>query len=197
MRKVSVIIILLFAVMILSNSAIAQDKAYRAFGIGVNVLDIEGIISGAGSTVYLPINLGPGFRLEPLLGFNINSEKYDNDSESSSNDVKLGLGIFPTMRKGNAVIYIGGRLGIAFGSSEYKNPNGDVTSDQSEFSFGLSPVIGGEYYFNPHLSLGGEMGIMFRSTTMTDKAISDFDEDEEDTEINIGTQGMVLIRFYF
>ncbi|MEJ2053532.1 MAG: outer membrane beta-barrel protein [Calditrichaceae bacterium] len=196
MRKVSIFIVMFVVVLMFSTSSFAQNE-YRPFGIGVNVLDLNGIMSGAGATVYLPINLAPGFRLEPLIGLNITSDEYDSGAEYSQTDMILGIGIFPTIRKGNAVIYVGGRVGIGLGSSESKNSNGDKTSDQSDFSFGLGPALGGEYYFNPHLSLGGEVSIMYRHTTMTDKAIFDYEEDQEDTESSIGTQGLVFIRFYF
>ncbi|MBN1409053.1 MAG: outer membrane beta-barrel protein [Calditrichaceae bacterium] len=194
MKKVTLILVLVFAVMVFFNPVTAQEKEYRAFGIGINVLDLTGLNAGSGSTIYFPINVARGFRLEPLLGFNTEATDYDDENnESSYSDFLIGLGIFPTIRKGSAVIYVGGRFGIKFGSGEYTSP-GDVTTEYSDFSFGIGPVLGGEYYFNPHLSLGGEMAIMYSSTV--DKTDYEFG-DEEDTRVNIETQGLVFVRFYF
>ena len=197
MKKVTVFFLFLFLTIIFNNSLSAQDKEYRAFGIGVNVLDLSGVIYGDGATIYLPINLGPAFRLEPFLGFSSISYDWEGDADDSETNMELGLGIFPTIRKGSAVIYVGGRIGMAIGSEEDKDSNGDVWVEYSDFSFGIGPALGGEYYFNPHLSLGGEMSIMFVSMTDKTDYKSQFQDDEEDTITRIATESLIFIRFYF
>lgn len=194
MKKVSVILIILFAVLIVSNSAIAQDKAYRAFGIGVSITDLNGWY---GSAIHIPINLSPGFRLEPFIGFMTAAYDDDGEDDDSETGMQFGLGIYPTIRKGSAVIYIGGRTGIAFFSGEYKDNNGDVYVEESDFTFFIGPVLGGEYYFNPHFSLGGEVGIMLDVTGEEMNYTSEFQPDTEDAYVIIGTQGKLFIRFYF
>ena len=197
MKKLVIILVLLITVLFVFNPAIAQDKEYRAFGIGVNVLDLSGIVYGDGATIYLPINLGPAFRLEPLLGFGTTSYDWEGDADDSETNMQLGLGIYPTIRRGSAVIYIGGRIVMGFGSEEDKDNNGDVYVEYSDFSFGIGPILGGEYYFNPHISLGGEMSIMFASTTTKTDYKNQFQDDEEDKITRIATNSMVFIRFYF
>ena len=189
MKKVSVIIILLFATMIFSSSAIAQDDGYRVFGLGVSVMEY--------GTVYIPINVAPSFRLEPFLGFDFTSYDWDGDADDSRSTVELGIGILPTIRKGSAVIYIGGRIGLAITSGEYKDSGGDVYVESTEASFWIGPVIGGEYYFNPHISLGGEMAISYGSSADETNYTSEFMDDEEDTISGIGTETAIFIRFYF
>jgi len=197
MKKVFGILILLFAVMIFHSSANAQNNGHRIVGIGVNVLDITNIISGQGSTIYIPINVASAFRLEPFLGFNTISYDPEGDADESETNMQLGIGILPTIRRKNAVIYIGGRIGIAFGSEENKDSNGDVYRKNSDFSFGLGPVLGGEYYFNPHISLGGEMAISYRTSTYKTDYTNQFQDDEEDKISGIGTESKIFIRFYF
>lgn len=197
MKRLALILVVFFTVLVFLNPVVAQDKEYRAFGIGVNVLDLGGIVYGDGGTIYLPINLGPAFRLEPMLGFSSTSYDYEGDADDSETSMQLGLGIYPTIRRGSAVIYVGGRIGIAFGSEEDKDNNGDVYVTYSDFSFGIGPILGGEYYFNPYLSLGGEMSIMFSSMTSKTDYDSQFMDDEEDSITRIATNSMVFIRFYF
>jgi hypothetical protein len=191
MKKLALILVVLFTVLFLFNTVFAQEKGYRAFGIGVNVIDY---MSGAGSTIYLPINLGPSFRLEPMLGISNYAEDNDDDSEYSDTDFTIGLGIYPTIRKGDAVIYVGGRLGMIISSSEYTN-SFDNTTKYSDFTFGIGPALGGEYYFSPHFSLGGEMAIMYHATT--DKTEYENGNDIEDTSAGFETQSLVFVRFYF
>jgi len=197
MNKVTLILVLAVAVIVFINPATAQDKDYRTFGIGVNVLDLGGIMYGGGATIYVPINLGPAFRLEPLLGFGTTSYDWEGDADDEETNVVIGLGVYPTIRKGDAVIYIGGRIGLALASEEEKDNNGDVYVEYGDFSFGIGPVLGGEYYFNQYISLGGEMSIMFSSTTSKTDFKSEFQDDEEDSMTRIGTNSMVFIRFYF
>ena len=197
MKKLALILVVIFTVLVFLNPVVAQDKEYRAFGIGVNVLELSGIMYGNGATIYLPINLGPAFRLEPLLGFSSTSYDYEGDADDSETNTVLGLGIYPTIRRGSAVIYIGGRIVMGFGSEEDKDNNGDVYAEYSDFSFGIGPILGGEYYFNPHISLGGEMSIMFASTTNKTDYKDQFRSDEEDKFTRIATNSMIFIRFYF
>ena len=198
MKKLSFILVVLITIIVFLNPAAAQDKEYRAFGIGVVALDLGGALDAAGgATILLPINIGPAFRLEPILGFGSISYDYEGKADDSESSMTIGLGIYPTIRKGSAVIYIGGRLGMAFGSEENKDNNGDVWVEYSDFSFGLGPVLGGEYYFNSHISLGGEMSIMFSSTTLKTDYDNPLADDEEDSVTRIATNSMVIIRFYF
>ncbi len=190
MRKILVTIIVISMLILLSNSVFAQDKAYRVFGLGVNIMDY--------GTVYIPINVASAFRLEPFVGFDFTSyEEFSNENEGSESDMQFGIGILPMIRRGSAVIYIGGRVGIAFYSDEYKNSDGDAIWEYSDFSFGIGPVIGGEYYFNPHISLGGEMSIMFQTFTNERNYTSEFQVDLEGGEVGIGTESAIFIRFYF
>ena len=198
MKKALVLFLVMFILIMFNNPVNAQDNGYRAFGIGVNVLDISGILSGGGSTIYLPINLGPAFRIEPFLGLGTTSYDYkDSDADESYTSFQIGTGIYPTIRKGNAVIYIGGRLGVGFSSDEQKDSNGDVYVEDSDFTFGIGPVVGGEYYFNPHISLGGEASIMYSSTKNKRDYKDEFTPDREETDTYIGTGSMIFFRFYF
>ena len=198
MKKVSVIIILLFTILIFSSTALAQDDGYRVFGIGVNVLDFNGLLAGNGGTIYIPINVAPVFRLEPYLGFNTTSYDYEGDDDESETGIQFGIGISGMIRRGSALIYIGGRIGFVFDSYEEKDMSGDVAYERSSASFGIGPILGGEYYFNPHVSLGGEASIIYRSTTRDVKYPNEpYMDGYETTTSGLGTESMIFIRFYF
>ena len=198
MKKALVILFVMLLLVMFSNPANAQDKEYRAFGLGVNLLDLSGLLSGNGASIYAPINLGPAFRIEPFLGFGTTSYDYkDSEADDSHSGFQFGTGVYPTIRRGNAVIYIGGRIGVYLSSDEYKNSQGDVDEEDSDFTFTIGPIVGGEYYFNPHISLGGEASIMYTHIHRKMDYKNELYTNDEETDTHIGTGSMIFFRFYF
>lgn len=71
MKKTGSVLVLLIIFFILSNFLQAQDKE-RNFGIGVSSSK-EAIWLEDFLIIYMPINISPKFRLEPEIGFLLQS----------------------------------------------------------------------------------------------------------------------------
>ena len=75
---------------------------------------------------------------------------------------KLGLVLFLALATmvSNAQLFVGGSVGLDLGSDKVK-VGSNVTSDLSEFRFGLNPRIG--YYVNDKFAIGAMVNLQVRS----------------------------------
>jgi hypothetical protein len=136
------------------------------------------------STIYVPIDFGDRFRLEPLLRHS--KSKLDiGPSDAKYEAVRLGLGAFGMTALAESVrIYYGGRLSYLDVDSE--NP-GYTYPDLREHGHGyrIAPTFGFEYMFNKYLSLGGEAEWFYE------------DLDLGINERNSGTDTRLILRLRF
>lgn len=115
-------------------------------GIGITPLDAGGL--GPTIEVYLPINVSPELRLEPSAGV------FTNDQRSGGVDssvVTAGLGAFYVQRVAAPTdVYVGGRAKLHRVTVE------SALSTETELSFSLAAVVGGEHFLGTNFSLGAE-----------------------------------------
>jgi hypothetical protein len=199
MRKASLVLLLGIALFLVSNPVYAQKKT-PSFGIGVSMgREVIFIYYQSMFTMsdypsfYMPIRISPGFRIEPEFGLWRYSYSRDGgDRKSTYTVLSLGCGIFPMTNKGKVNIYYGGRLGFLSISESYKNKwDGHIeTDDDSKTDFYIGPVIGGEYLFTDHLSLGGEVQLNYTS-------YGRYNEDVDVSESLISTKTLIFVRWYF
>jgi hypothetical protein len=189
MKRYSLLTAVLAAALIVQMAGIQDAGAQdRTFGLGIGLspltLSEHGIDAGLVSTVsalYVPITVSPGFRLEPEFGIS----RFSGDSggfSGSETQFLFGLGLLGRQQRGDVSIYYGTRpavLRTSFG--------GDL--DGSRTSARISGVFGGEYFFSPHLGIGGEaQGNFF--------IIGDFDDNEDWPDSGLMTNVVLFVRWY-
>ncbi|GAB4375424.1 MAG: hypothetical protein Kow0042_20820 [Calditrichia bacterium] len=179
------------------------NDALAKFGFGITLNNMSELFNylsyneapAPGFTV--PINISPKFRLEPEIGWaNFSARREDGGfrNERSGHTFQLGIGVFPMVKKNKVVIYYGGRVGYISATTEMEDikPYDTFKYDESLSGFYLAPATGGEYYFSPHLSAGGE--IQLKYTSLSGDAKNETKEDLKSS--NFFLRGIVVVRFY-
>ena len=169
-------------------------------GIGVAIIDMQQIfeaqLSDGGffsSTITIPIDVSPSFRLEPELGFGSSTDERTSGSstfEQSSISWKIGVGLFGLKKYDIFTLYYGGRVGYL--TQTLTEEDGTNEDEMGTSGFYLAPAIGGEHYFSDHFSLGGEAQFVYTSVTTEPK-----DGNWEQNLSVINTRVLVFIRFFF
>lgn len=108
------------------------------------------------STVYLPITLSDGFRLEPSVAYY--AEKTEDrgilETRSAWSRWDIALGAFHTTNLREDIrIYHGGRIGY------FETNTGSEIRDESGIK--MAPTLGFEYFFTQGLSIAGEAAIAY------------------------------------
>ena len=162
--------------------------------------------------IYAPIDVTPGFRIEPSIRF-VSSESESQTQSSSfglpittsvkseSDQRELAVGLFGKASLGESVrLYYGARaayidsetkqrIATRFGTSE------DLVEEESSLDgYRISPTLGFEYLINEHFSLGGEAEWFYQ----------DLDSDISLTDVSgtaklksNGTATRLIVRFMF
>jgi hypothetical protein len=175
------------------------------FGVGVSVQSND-------AWIYAPIDVTPGFRIEPSI--RLVSAETESQTQSSSfglpittsvksdtDQYELAVGLFGKTALAESVrLYYGARvayinnetkqrIATSFGTSE------DVTEQDSSLDgYRISPTIGFEYLINEHFSLGGEAEWFYQDLD------SDISQDEVAGTANLksnGTATRLIVRFTF
>jgi hypothetical protein len=161
-------------------------------------------IQSGDPTIYVPIDIGESFRLEPFFRYgNDKSESrvYEPSSPYTVREVReattyqLGLGLFGSAGFNESVrAYFGGRLSYISAEFEYSFDGGSrppftsfpppekIDSD----GFSIEPTIGLEYRFTERFSIAGEVALI----------VSDVDGNAVSTE-SVDTDSNVIVRFRF
>ncbi|MGZ3481689.1 MAG: outer membrane beta-barrel protein [Myxococcaceae bacterium] len=187
-----------------ASPAFAEEEAPPVFGLGVGV-NLGNLFSGgafASSPVglYLPINIGKAFRLEPSVSFwytdkGITISAVNGLLSRSGHEVEAALGAFYLLHPGTPkfTVYLGVRFGAAWVGHDFADNNGTITSvNQNNFFF--TPTVGLEWSVSRNFSVGGEAGPAFRfysdpsSTVGTGLPSSKF---------GTGLQATIFLRLYF
>jgi len=169
-------------------------------GIGVAIIDMQQIfeaqISEGGffsSTITVPIDVSPSFRLEPELGFASSTDERTSGSftfEESTISWKIGVGLFGLKKYDIFTLYYGGRVGYL--TQTLTEDDGTDKDELGSSGFYLAPALGGEHYFSDHFSLGGEAQFVYTSVATEPK-----DGNWEQNLSVINTRVLVFIRFFF
>jgi hypothetical protein len=139
------------------------------------------------STIYVPIDFGEKFRIEPLVRHS--KSKFEAAGyESKSETLQVGAGFFGLMPLAESVrIYYGARLSYLDFEGQSINPLGPFpfVSQVEGDGYRASPTFGFEYAFNKHLSIGGEAEWFYE------------DLDANGTESRSGTETRLILRLRF
>lgn len=164
------------AAITLSTPALAQQGTARPepkIGIGVGLTSSIGVTGSATATpdlgylFFVPINVAPNFRIEPLIGW----ARQDTDATGKDSDFTLGIGAFYVQPLAQQLqLYAGGRLGsrwVSHKDAAYGAPG--TTKDERRDTL-LALAAGAEYLPIPRVALGAEFQIGYVSigdTTVT------------------------------
>jgi hypothetical protein len=176
------------------------------FGLGVSLsseLSSLRVFSEFGEVQILtqPLNLanfsmiikGNFFRFEPSLGYFTISSDYSNDGytyERSSSNIRLGAVLaFNNDPIESVDFYYGIDFGVIISSYSFTSNVSDQSTDDSKTDFFIGPAVGGEYMFNKHFSLGGEINLNYIS-------IGHYDSEGESSSWAISTRGLIFLRWY-
>jgi len=175
------------------------------FGVGVSVQSND-------AWIYAPIDVTPGFRIEPSI--RLVSAETESQTQSSSfglpittsvksdtDQYELAVGLFGKTALAESVrLYYGARvayinnetkqrIATSFGTSE------DVTEQDSSLDgYRISPTLGFEYLINEHFSLGGEAEWFYQDL---DSDISQSDVAGTANLKSNGTATRLIVRFTF
>ena len=147
---------LLFALVAVLTAATASAAEGAQIGVGVAV-------NGPANRITVPINVTPGFRVEPFVGIHRLKETDNTGAvETSRAETNVAVGasaLFIVPAAQNVELLGGGRLTI--NSESVKTDNGTTTTTESGIGFGLAAVGGAEYYLSPRFALGVEAEVGF------------------------------------
>lgn len=145
------------------------------FGLGVSV-------KSGDTTLYFPIGVSPGFLIEPSLNYTHSDAGQIGGAQNETTSLGASVGLFGLKTTDHSVrLYYGARLGYVEAKQEFSFP-GVPTQSRDQDGYRIAPLIGFEYLFNDHLSLGGEGGYYY----------SELDDDAGD-----GTFSNVILRYRF
>lgn len=153
------------------------------FGIGftANYSDQE---------LYFPIKLTNHFRTEISVGFSTAEQKTDS-TKIEADIVAAGIGLFLTHNvHERTLLYYGCRLKYLYQNADREYSDGSHRTEQQK-GYGIAPTLGFEYFITENISLGGEAEFYYQYLDGEDE--DDLDVDETYT----GTDGRIVIRYYF
>ena len=216
MKKQSFILIFISFMTLLNSFSYSQDSSKSSinWGIGISspifyTSSYQYILPPAQNTsISIPIFISIKFKLEPFLSFS----DYQNESkiepsiiipdqyESRYKYFTFGIGIFYSWPIKKTYIHFGGKLGYIKSRDEEKfEGSGFLTHTENKGKgYLFSPIIGGEYFFTNHFSLGGEANFEW-------SAVDSDGEDRDNSNVRkssstakrFSTAGIVHIRVYF
>lgn len=147
--KVRVLAVMaLICVLVLPTAAVAQDYG-DGFGVG-------GVFLPSGNNVVLgKMRLGDAMALEASVGLSTFS-----DDDVSTTDLSFGAGVLFHANAGEKLQpYWGGRFEILHASIDYDEDFQGQGGDYDDTKFGITGVLGAEYFISKRLSFEGEVGV--------------------------------------
>jgi Outer membrane protein beta-barrel domain len=202
MRKILFLMFTLFAV----NVYAQQDSiVYETqFGVGVT-FGKEYSLTNNSQVIYYPISItniyftidiSPVLRIEPEFGIFRTHSEYDQQSditfETTSYNIRYGVGIFYKQNYEDTKILIGGRIGTIHNrsSSEFSSNFGDDKDESTSDDFYLGFATGGEYMLSDHISIGGEAQLNYI-------ILGSENNNDDYYQSILATRTLVILRFYY
>lgn len=204
MEALKYILSSIILLVVLSGKLLAQDETSspKNFSLGLGI-DIETIYNHSIISDYyfdpsasfaLTVDLFNLVRLEPEIGYNKQDHYniYDNLQYRSSG-ISTGVGGYWLFHLNNVTPYVG----VRFSTYKYdyiRELPSTSTYEQYVKQSNLGPILGVEYRFTKHFSLGADIGYYWfkRSNRQVDD-----DSDETYTEKGNFTGSRLRFRFFF
>ena len=158
--------------------------------------------------LFVPLNLGSHFRLEPQIGWRTTSfQEVASDPTAPANSVSgssrvllLGVGLLGTRRPGDGatILYYGPRIGLAWTRDNLTDGSSASSLTETQSDWYANVVVGGEHLFS-HLSIGGEVGLGYLHSGTphwTQAGPATFTASDAKGHA-LGTNATALVRWYF
>ena len=189
-------------------TATSQEYSPKAgVGMAFTIASPAGQLAGS-LNLFVPLNLGSHFRLEPQVGWHTSSfQEVASDPTSPTNGVSgssrvllLGVGFLGTQRPGDGttILYYGPRIGLAWTHANLTDGSSSSSLTETQSNWYASVVVGGEHLF-ARLSIGGEVGLGYLhngTPHWTQSGPATFTA--ADTKGHaLGTNATALVRWYF
>lgn len=190
MRKLSVAL----GLALCSGSVLAADV-----GVGISARSDDGF-------VYVPINIGKSFRIEPSIRYVSSEQTYTqtfSEDTTQTDQWEVGVGVFGLRQVTDAAhIYYGARLAYVDVQSESVDEGSyylPLYSKTEQDGYRIGPTLGFEYIFGQHFSVGGEASYTFlkldgESTARIGNSSPSVLEIDQKTN---GTQTRLIFRYMF
>lgn len=202
---------LLAAGLLLTLPFFAQEKPENikprigGFGMKFSVLGADDIGFSpsnliGGKTFFASFNPSKNFRIEPEFAYSKSTSPSNNGlnnlGDLTTKGMKLGGSLFGMFQRGHVNIYAGPNISVTRIVSKqekfsYANPQYphyekvEVTSK----AVNIGMILGAEYFFNRHFSLGTELGLVSFKYTPDISASSEYK--------SFFTSGNITMRAYF
>jgi len=186
----------------MSSTAFAETRTVKKKP-GLRKAGIGTALSAGGNfapvAIFIPINLGKTFRLEPEIGFtmtNINgvNEVSGEKTNNSTQSFRLGVGAFFLQKLGATTrLYVGPRVSAVMMTIEDDDGSGN-TNPISYTHMNLGASLGAEHFLTMRFSLGAEA--QANVTILGEGEPDDGDSLGDDGTI-ISTNTLFMARFYF
>lgn len=174
------------------------------FGIGMSlnpaalvIFDEDQLAAFPGFNNFsIPIKTGERTYIEPEFGVfrtSVSTSGGGFSGDASFTNIRVGVGVLMEMQpRGDLRPYIGPRVGINRISS--KTSGGGFEESSKQTNWFVSGVLGAQYFFSPHFSLGGEVQL---TRTSIGNPTTEPPSTSEDKQSFITTQSLLLLRWYF
>lgn len=153
----------------------------------------------------VPIQVNQRLTVEPEFGVfhsSASSSGSGSSSSSRSTNLRVGVGLLTSMaERGGLRPYFGPRVGVVRSSSSSHSTfsgggSSDLTSKQN--SWYASGVVGAQYFFSRHFSLGGEAQLTYLHLGQPEETGAGGPSPSVERHQSIlGTAGVVMVRCFF
>jgi hypothetical protein len=162
------------ALLVLAGAAMIPSSCYAEEEADHGRVGLCASLQGSQTDILVPLWLNESIVVEPAVVF--------TRAGGLATDWGAGVLLRYNVRSGVAVPYVGFRVGAMFLHPKDQESTTDLV---------LGPVVGGEYFFAPQLSLGVEAQINF---AISDKSSYRFGNPNG---TNVNTATAVNVTFYF
>ncbi len=189
------------------SPATASESSSPTVGVGAGVnlgnLFSGGSLSASPVAVYVPINLGDSFRIEPSVGYWYVTRGTTVSApggllSKGGYMVEAAVGAFYLLHPSQPfTVYLGGRLGIAFVGHSYSNTEGTTVTSASQYNVFVNPTLGLEWAVSRHFSVGAEAATAFHFYSDPSLSVGDSSSSLSSSRFGTGLEAIVLLRLYF
>lgn len=205
--------LLLPAMAAAQDGATSSASALPKVGLGVEIDQL--FQDNQRYQLYIPINISPQLRIEPIFGFQRSSttttNTNDNDVTVTNYDAttafSLGVGGFYMWSLADSInVYAGGRIQFVRGSTTSEDtieipnqPTNTTTLTISQSGVDLGGAIGSEWYFTRFMSFGGEgqLNLNWRGTPTIERTGNPNNDGDSRSSTTINPNVELFMRFYF
>ena len=151
--------------------AVSGDALAAEVGLGVS-------IRSGDPTIYVPIDIGERFRIEPLLRYQSHkseqllsapSSSYTLTGTAKTTSLAIGSGFFgvaaladsATVYYGARLAYLTSKLDVSYSVSGAGGPPAPASTNEKQDGFLLAPTLGLEYRLSEHFAIAGEAALEY------------------------------------